>query len=248
MESSKRTNRLLAYICVPVIFGLLGYFTLWIALRPVWDMVHAAAGLLIAEDAPNFNPELTSIFVPGKAEEDPVPVYETTETDEETGETVADSYIKITDIDYPDVGTQYGQLQCERIGLDCPAYWGDTDEILEYGAGQYLGSFLPGFGRVIVLAGHNLTWFASFQFIEAGDVIKFSTNYCNYEYTVTKVEVLNENVLEDVIVNRMPLEQEELIMYTCHPFYAITGRKTDRLTVFAERTQGYDVKWRGIDE
>ena len=54
--------------------------------------------------------------------------------------------------------------------------------------------------------------------------------------------------LEDVLVEKMGKEKEELVMYTCYPFYAITGRKTQRLTVFADRVEGYNVKWRNMDE
>ena len=63
-----------------------------------------------------------------------------------------------------------------------------------------------------------------------------------------RFEVYNENALWDYINENMFREEEELVMYTCYPFYAITGRKTDRLTVFAERTSGLDVKWRETDE
>jgi sortase A len=50
--------------------------------------------------------------------------------------------------------------------------------------------------------------------------------------------------LEDLLIDKTRYEKEELILYTCYPFHAITGRKTDRLVVFADRTAGRDVIWK----
>ena len=35
----------------------------------------------------------------------------------------------------------------------------------------------------------------------------------------------------------------ELILYTCYPFYAVPGEKTDRYTVFARKISGPHVIW-----
>jgi sortase A len=157
-------------------------------------------------------------------------------------------YISGKDIEFPLSGAQYGALSCGRIELKAPVYWNDTNEILRYGAGQYMGSMLPGFGQLIVLSGHNNTFFAPLQNIEKNDVIEFDTNYCAYKYRVTDVQVLNEKDLQKYITEHSDDEEEQLVMYTCYPFEATLGRKTERLTVFAERVSGYDVKWRNLDE
>ncbi|MBR3403146.1 MAG: class D sortase [Parasporobacterium sp.] len=157
-------------------------------------------------------------------------------------------YIHIEDVDYPLSGEQYAQITCDRVGLDCPVFWDDTNEILRYGAGQFLGSKLPGFGRMIVLSGHNNTFFTPLKDMEKDDVIVYHTNYCTYEYTVTDVVVMNENELQDYILKHLLEEHELLVMYTCYPFEVTMGRKTDRQVIIAERTAGYDVKWRGFDE
>jgi sortase A len=60
---------------------------------------------------------------------------------------------------------------------------------------------------------------------------------------VTNVQVYNETELETLLLQKAKDQREELIMYTCYPFHAITGRKTDRLVVFANRTAGKDVDW-----
>ena len=162
--------------------------------------------------------------------------------------TTAREYIHINDIEFPLSGTHYAQLVCDRIKLDAPVYWNDTSDILRYGVGQYLGSFLPGFGRLIVLSGHNNTFFAPLKDIKKNDTIEYHTNYGDYKYRVTDVQIMNEKDLQKYIYAHLLDEEEVLILYTCYPFEAMAGRKTDRLTVFAERIEGYDVKWRDLDE
>jgi sortase A len=235
MATHKKKNvKLLAYITVPVIFTIIGYALLGIALKPVWDVVSAGVSMFAAQEAPTFETELKSIYDPNAK---PEPVEEPVEPIDET------VHIPISEIELPSVGTQYGQITCDRIGLDTPAYWGDTNTILRYGAGQYTGSLLPGFGQMLLFCAHNTTFFNCFQDIEVGDVVNFSTNYGEFEYTVSKVEVYNEDVLGDYVSDHMRDEEEVLVMYTCYPFYAISGRKTDRLTVFCEKTAGPVVDW-----
>lgn len=216
---------------MPVVFCAVGYLILWLALQPVWGLIVSTAGLLVSDSAPNFDSTLSQTYDPNakKAEGD---------------------VIDARTFEFPLSGEQYGHLSCERIGLDAPVYWYDDDEILNFGAGQSLNSLLPGYGTGIVLSGHNNTFFAPLEHIQEGDVVSFKTNYCDYEYTVNRVEVMDEKVLEGVIHEYCgpDVNREQLIMYTCYPFYAIAGRKTDRLVVFADRTAGKDVKWRDFDE
>ncbi|MBO6157728.1 MAG: class D sortase [Firmicutes bacterium] len=212
-------------------------------------MASSAASFLIADDAPNFNPELVNVYDPEAVERNPVPIHTTLEDvqDGSAQPEKVEEYISIKDIEFPDAGQQYGHLGCERIGLDAPVYWYDSNEILAYGVGQSLASYMPGFGGVIILSAHNTTYFECLENIEEGDVIKFGTNYCNYEYKVTKVEVMHEKDLETYLFDAMGKDEEKLIMYTCWPFYAVSGRKYQRLTVTCERTVGLNVKWRNME-
>lgn len=139
-------------------------------------------------------------------------------------------------------GNQVGKLYCERIGLDAPVMWGDTEYEYAYGAGQDMGSSLPGYGKLILVSGHNTTFFSPLEFINQGDVIHYDTAYANYEYTVSRVEVYMEHELQELI-NREDIDvREQLILYTCYPFHPVESRRTDRLTVFADRTMGPDVR------
>ena len=226
---------------MPVIFSIIGYVFLYIGLKPYWEMVRDAVAVLGAEVPMEEQGSVrAAIYDPNAAVENPVPLYET--------EKKEDPYIRIENIDFPLSGSHYAQLICDNIGLDVPVYWGDSADILRCGIGQYLGSFLPGFGRMVVLSGHNNSFFLPLKDIEKDDIVKINTNYCNYEYQVTEVKILNEKELQKYILDNLLNEEEILVMYTCWPFEFSAGRKTDRLTVLAKRISGYDVKWRTYEE
>ena len=158
-----------------------------------------------------------------------------------------DPYMLCTDVEWPVSGDHYAQIECGRIELDAPVYWYDTPEILAAGVGQSIASKPPGYGRLVLLSAHNTSWFRCLEYIETGDVVKLDTNYCDYEYKVTDVRILNEKVLESQLAEQMMAEEEKLVMYTCYPFYVISSRKTDRLVVTAERVKGIDIKWRNME-
>lgn len=230
--SSHNPKRPLAYVGVPVAFCLAGYLLIWLALQPVWNMATATIGFIVSDEAPSFDPNLTVTY-------DPAALKPTAASDGN-----GSSYINGKDVEFPHSGEQYGHIECADIGLDAPVYWYDSEEILAYGAGQSLISMPPGFNGPIILSGHNTTYFRCLQDAKQGNVIQFHTNYCEYEYTVTKVEVYNEDVLESLLIDKTKRQKEELILYTCYPFHAISGRKTDRQVVFAKRTAGQDVRWK----
>ncbi len=156
-----------------------------------------------------------------------------------------DGPLNIRDIVVPEFGTRYGHLYGFRIGLNAPVYYGDSNVILRYGVGQYRGSFTPGFGRLILLSGHNTTFFKCLRNIQEGDEIIFDTNYETYKYRIYRVEVMESSTLSALLESKYYLDPHEtLIMYTCYPFHAIVGTKHQRLVVFGERIEGCDIIWR----
>lgn len=228
MKNKKSILTASAYFFMPVLFAIIGYVLLIAALTPVWEYVSAAANLIISNETPVFNPQLTSMYVPGNE----------VKIDKQT------EMINIADIEMPVSGAQYGNIRCDAIGLNAPLYWDDSLEILRYGAGQNISSFPPGFGRLLIIAGHNSTFFNPLQNIEVGQVIDIDTHYCPYQYEVTDVTVMDENELTVLLRDNMRTEEEKLYMYTCYPFTAHVGRRTDRLLVTGKRVSGYDVKWK----
>ena len=248
---------------MPVLFAIIGYVLLAVGLKPIWEYAYAAAAVLVSEEAPTFHSSLQSMYDPEAASKRNITVYDekgntvdpnaeptepvSAET-QENGETAPAEekklYISIKDVDLPEPGMQYAHISCERIGLDAPVYWDDTYEILRYGVGQNMSSYLPGFGGTVLLSGHNTTYFLPLAGIEEGDVITLDTNYCTYEYEVFKIEVMREGELQNLLNWMLSADGENLVMYTCYPFDGDIGRKADRFCVFCNRKSGYDVKWR----
>ena len=151
--------------------------------------------------------------------------------------------IPISYLQYPENGDYYGRLKCSRLGMNVAVYFGDSYGILNAGAGQSVHTFPPGFGRLILLSGHNISYFNPLQYAEPGDIFVFDVNYETYEYRVVSAGIENAEALQPK-VNKMLLEEKEtLVLYTCYPFNAY-HTVPDRYVVYCERVKGLDVKWR----
>lgn len=208
----------MAYVYMPLIFVLFGFVLFYIATAPVINLVYNVGSMVIARDIPDFDTSLENIYVVSEQEE-----------------VRQDETVYASEVTWPTVGQQYGELSCERIQLKTPVYFGDSNDILRVGTGQYSGSFIPGYNRVIMLCSHNTTFFKPLQFVEVGDVFDFRTNYGDYQYEVTGTRIADH---EDATAYDLTKQEEELIMYTCYPFETLATVKTDRLFVYAKRISG----------
>ena len=210
------------YIFASLSFMIVGYVLIFMAATPFFSMSTAAMTLLIPEHFPSFTEELRSTF-----DDDLI-------LDDDRSE------IPISEIELPVFGTHYAEVRSARIGLQAPVFWGDSYDILRYGVGHYIGSSMPGFNRLILLAGHNVTHFLPLQDIEVGDTVELVTNYGRYVYQVEALRVLKN---DDESAVDFALEEEWLVMYTCYPF-TISGIPNERLFVYAQRIEGPDVNYR----
>jgi len=245
----KKVIKLMAYVYMPLIFTILGYIIIYIAAAPMLTMLQATGSMVIAKEIPDFNQDLKSIYNPTASQEIVAlqqviveDVNQEIETVNISEEVKVDNVISIKDIQFPDHGTHFANLSCERIKLDAPIYWGDTNEVLKAGVGQYMGSFLPGFCKTILLSGHNTTYFKPLQFIEVGDVIIYNTNYGDFEYMVADVQVIHSSDAKNMQEEMLSYKQEKLIMYTCYPFETLVGTKQERLFVFADKISGPSIE------
>lgn len=73
-------------------------------------------------------------------------------------------------------------------------YFGDTEEILRQGAGQFMGSVYPGEMGTSLIGGHNVDDFGKLGAVPIGDTIEVQTSYGNYTYRVTQLEVKNKKI------------------------------------------------------
>jgi sortase A len=208
----RRIKRILAYVGMPFIFATFGYF-----------IMEVYQPLSISDNSNNLlNQKSNHKQIENQRNNKQIT----------TNSSFTDK-ISIKEIEFPEQGTHFANLSCNEISLDAPLFWGDTDEILNEGVGQSIGSFLPGIGKTILISGHNTTYFKPLQNMKKGDIISCNTNYGSYEYQVYDIQVINENEALKKLDEWLSYEDETLILYTCYPFKLARNRKEERLFVFA---------------
>lgn len=213
-------KNLLAYICMPVGFCVLGYLLIYVAFNPIIKPVLSVSEIFISDADFKSGDKLTSIFD------------ENSHISQESSNTVAMSQVEI-----PSFGTHYANLSISSISIEAPLYFGDSSSVLSSGLGQYNGSFLPGFGRPILISGHNNSYFNSLQYINKGDEITITTNYGVYKYQVTETRIAS---YDDKSAYDLSADKETLILYTCYPFDTL-GLTPQRFFVYADKVSGPDV-------
>lgn len=220
-SSNQKHNikNLLAYICMPVGFCVLGYLLIYTVFIPVIKPVLSLSEIFISDADFKTGETLTSIF-------------ENNIQHEESKDTVDMSEVQI-----PSFGTHYANISIPAISVEAPLYYGDSSAALSSGIGQYNGSFMPGFGRPILVSGHNNSYFNSLQYIENGDEVIITTNYGVYKYKVfeTRIAYYNDKSAYD-----LSAQEETLIMYTCYPFDTL-GLTPQRFFVYAEKISGPEI-------
>ncbi len=183
------------------------------------DMVSLAtnvASLIVSDSEPDFAVEYRNTFSPGS-----VAVSE-------------DNTVKRSEVPVPQYGDLYAHLICERIGLDCPVYMGDNNEILKLGAGQIPVTYQPGMGWLIMIGAHNNSFFHCLQDVTVGDIITMETSYGTYRYQVSYTEIIDVTGKD---AYDFMTETEQLLLYTCYPFDMLSS--TDfRFMVHADLLDG----------
>ncbi len=138
---------------------------------------------------------------------------------------------------YPKKGDQYGKIVIEGTSVDAPLYYGDSTYELNRGAATYadsIGAGIPGENETILVAAHNNTFFNGLQDVKEGDVITISTHYGEYRYKVTEMKIAD---YRDTTTYDFTRQEENLILYTCYPFDALT-LTPQRYFVYAEYVSG----------
>jgi len=120
-------------------------------------------------------------------------------------------------------GTAIGRIRVPRLGLNMVFVNGTDAETLKKGPGRYLGSFMPGEGQLIYVAGHRTTYLAPFSHIDRlrpGDRVTLSMPYGTFEYAITRHVVVKA---DDLAVLRSH-GREVLALQACHPRFFATHR------------------------
>ena len=87
--------------------------------------------------------------------------------------------VSISSFTYPSYDNQFGELIIEDCQVNAKLFFGDSSMALRNGVGVYYGSSIPGYGKTILVAGHNNTYFNGLKYAKKGQIIKIRTNYGN---------------------------------------------------------------------
>lgn len=217
MSGMKAIKRVMAYIYMPLLFCLLGYGIFCVSILPIVSPYYNAFQLFLS-DSGN-----TAAFT------------DTDQTNLKSG-----SYFSNQDtvdekqVQMPAYGTLYAEFEIADASIRSNLYFGDSSDILEKGLGQYNGSHIPGYGKPILICGHNNGAFNRLQYVHEGEIATITTSYGLYQYKITGTRIANE---KDKTAYDLNQDKEQLILYTCYPFDTL-GLTSQRFFVYADKVSG----------
>lgn len=204
------------FIILPIVFFIGAYGILYFALSPLLAPFIGVADMFFADQKLEHDREHNNIFVPVE--------------DTDVQETV-----NASDITYPKYGEMFGKISVENTSVqDVNLFFGDGSVALRNGVGIFNGSFVPGYGKTILIAGHNNTYFNGLKNAQEGAVVTIRTSYGNYTYSITKTEVRSASNPSELDLGA---DEENLVMYTCYPFDEL-GLTNERFFVYARLVSG----------
>lgn len=244
----KQLKRLGAFVYVPLFFMCFGYLIIYIIGAPVINFASSAVELISLNDAPVFDQQGTNLFEKRNEKKEQSSADQS--TNQSTNQTIdgtnqsAETGMEVSDkgelasssVVYPVGGDQFGEVVIDKVKINEPLYYGDSEEILRLGAGQYIGSMIPGDLGTTLIGGHNLPSFGKIYYLEPGDKVDIRTHYGDYTYQVTEVKVAD---YKDPTINTKlgDRSKRSLILYTCYPLDAI-GLTPERVFVSADYVSG----------
>lgn len=234
-----------SFIILPIIFLVGTYLVLYLALAPTFGSLVSAVGLFFSDNDKDFSTEYKNIYVPVSENSTfPTIVLDkkgsdsddegSGDTDTSNGSDGKEVYLDNEAIEYPVYSNMFGELIIEDCGIDANLFFGDGDVSLRNGVGIYGGSFIPGYGKTILVAGHNNTYFNGLKYAEKGQKVVIKTSYGNYEYEITDTAVKS---MTDSSAYDLSADYENLVMYTCYPFDEL-GLTSKRYFVYAKYLSG----------
>lgn len=216
MSNNKKRFGIKKFIFVPIVFCVVMYLSVFaVFLQSVTDIV-SIGSMFLSDKQVDYSTAYENIFVPTNSNSDTV---------------------NAEDVEYPSINKQFGELKINNRDVSAKLFFGDGSIPLSNGVGVYAGSFIPGYGKTILVAGHNNTYFNGLKNVKKGDIVNINTSYGNYQYKVTGTKIAGKN---DRSAYDLSAEEENLIMYTCYPFdeLGLTGL---RYFVYAEKVSGPEI-------
>lgn len=160
----------------------------------------------------------------------------------------APTNVNASDIVLPKFGQIFGKINIPKCSINTNIVFGLTQYLVDnYEVASqdcltsvYVNPMLPGYGRPLLIAGHNYKSFSRLKNITVGSQITISTSYGVFYYTVVEAKTAKLNVHGTTIVDIDTGEdlivysgQEQLQMYTCE---SLDANDTHRFFVRAVKT------------
>jgi sortase A len=211
---NRNEKKVASYFVMPLLYSFLCMVVIILAGLPVFNLLTSHVKMVLTKGAPGYANEF----------------------DPNMFETVArqNGMAEVSEIQIPALDTHYGNITCERIELEAPIYYGDSDNDLSDGVGHYTASALPGEGKPILIGGHDSTYFSSLEKVMVGDRMTITTNYGEFNYRVIETKVAEST---DPSAYNLNQDKEQLILYTCYPFNQFIGERTERYFVYCDRVE-----------
>lgn len=129
-------------------------------------------------------------------------------------------------------GDKVGRIWVEGTKVDCDLFLGDDEAEFSRGAGCHAtdGCVLPGLNGTVFIGAHTGTYFSDLGSCEIGAIIHLDTDWGNFAYKITDMQVILETDIDKV---RWGATEPSCILYTCYPFGILT-HTTQRYAVYAD--------------
>lgn len=222
-RKNKKAHWVMAYICMPLLLSAISGIIIVLGFKPVTKSFSQKVSRLVNSGNTYFVSDVSSVFKENEEDEIEKVPFEG----------------KKQIIEEPNIGDQYGTLVCERLGINSAVLFGDNKDVLKYGIGTYPASWIPGCGKTTLMSAHNDLDFAPLEDVEIGDKFVLTTDYGTFEYVVSEFTIVNETETEAC---RLDSETEQVVLYTCYPFYRISGRREERFFVYLEKVSGPEIE------
>lgn len=207
----QKHNKLLVRVWVPVLFAVLSF----VLIAAVLFVAFGGTVATFTTKSGSRTVSLQTEFTPAQ----------------ETGEPT----VPLADIEFPKPDTAFGEIEIPSCEIKCTLFYGNSEAVLDAGAGQYIGSCIPGYCATSLITAHNNTHFAGLDKIQAGDEIIVRTTYGVYRYAVLSTAIFSEDSDEAYALTK---GKEMLTLYTCYRRFTSIGKISERFYVYADLVSG----------
>ena len=223
-------------VILPIVFCAVIYIICILVTMPAFGSYLSLGKMFFSDHEKEFSKGYVNIFVPVEESTEPVIQTSSASSQEPSAQPAKPKKetVSISSFTFPSYDNQFGELIIEDCQINAKLFFGDSNMALRNGVGIYNGSSIPGYGKTVLIAGHNNTYFNGLKHAKEGQIVKIRTNYGNYKYEITGIKITDN---QDRSAYDLDKNEENLIMYTCYPFDTL-GLTDQRAFVYAKYVSG----------